>query len=95
MSEMGEMWQDIRLKDQIKRIKQQNWNTDVVEGLSIEYRFRLVKHTEFHFSLYKHNGVRMDYWPSTQKAIWFHKRKTNKAFNVTDIEAYLMKHFKT
>lgn len=93
MGDMGEVWQDIRLKEQIKRLHQLNWNTDVVDGLSVEYGFEVTKHSEVHFSLFHHTRGRMDYWPSTGKAIWFHKKQTNKSFHIPDIEAYLMKHF--
>lgn len=94
MSELGEHWHEIREKEQIKKIRQLNWNTDVVDGLSVEYGFRVVKHSEVHFSLYHREKGRMDYWPSTSKGIWFHKRQTNKSFHIPDIEAFLNKHFK-
>lgn len=94
MSESGEYWHEVRIKEQLQKLKQLNWNTDVVNGLAFEYGFKLTVHNDFHFSLFDHNNIRMDYWPSTGKAMWFKKRQTNKTFHIPDIEAYLMKHFK-
>lgn len=94
MSELGEYWHEVRIKEQIAKLHKLNWNTDVIDGLSVEYGFKVTKHTEFHFSLFHKLKGRMDYYPSTGKAIWFHKRQTNKSFHIPDIEAFLMKHFK-
>jgi hypothetical protein len=93
MGDMGEVWQDIRLKNQVKKLQQLNWNTDVVMGLSVEYGFEVRQHTEYHMTLFnKKRNMWLDYWPSTSKAKW--KNQTTKTFEIPDIEAYLMKHFK-
>lgn len=67
------------------------WNTDVVGWLSAELDFEVEYHSEFHFSLTHPKRGRMDYWPSTNKAMWL---KDGKAFVIDDIEQYLMKNFK-
>lgn len=94
MSEEAEFWYQKREKDQIKKLRQLNWNTDVVDGLSVEYGFKVTKHSDVHFSLFHQSKGRLDYWPSTSKAIWVHKKQTNKSFHIPDIEAFLNKNFK-
>jgi len=95
MSELGEYYQEKRAAYQIEKEKRRKWNTDVIDGLSVEYGFKVVKHTEHHFSLYHPTKGRMDYWPSTGKHGWFNKNKVyGKITVVPDIEDYLMKHFK-
>lgn len=70
------------------------WNTDVIFGMAEEYGYTIKKNTDFHFSLFHPTRGRMDYFPSTGKAGWFHKNKTyGKSFHIKDIEAYLMEHF--
>lgn len=70
------------------------WNTDVIFGMAEEYGYSVKKNTDFHFSLFHPTRGRMDYFPSTGKAGWFHKNKTyGKSFHIKDIEAYLMEHF--
>lgn len=95
MSELGEYYQDKRAKDQARKEQFRIWNTDVIDGLSVEYGFKVVKHTKHHFSLYHPMRGRMDYWPSTGKHGWFNKNKIyGKITFIPDIEDYLMKHFK-
>jgi hypothetical protein len=68
------------------------WNTEVVLFLAGEFDFEVKTHSEFHLSLMHPKRGRMDYWPSTQKAIWL--KENGKTFHIEDIEQYLMKHFK-
>jgi hypothetical protein len=68
------------------------WNTDVVGWLSAELNFEVVTHNEFHLSLMHPKRGRLDYWPTTQKAIWV--KENGKTFHIEDIEQYLLKHFK-
>lgn len=94
MSELGEYYQEQRSKNATHKEKQRKWNTDVLMGLSAEYDFKVVKHSEYHFSLYHPERGRCGYWPSTGKLGWFHKNKLyGKPLHIQDIEAYLMKHF--
>lgn len=88
---MGEGWQEMRLQNQVKKLKQLNWNTDVVLGYAVEYEFEVKQHTEHHMALLHPKRGWLNYWPSTNKAQWIHQG--SKAFIVKDIEAYLMKHF--
>lgn len=93
MSEMGEYWAEKRLQDQIKKLKQLKWNTDVVLGYAVEYGYDIKQYTEHHICLFNNKrNMWLDYWPSTGKAKW--KNQTTKTFHIPDIEAYLMKHFK-
>lgn len=94
MSEMGEYWQEKRLKDQVKKLHSLNWGVDVIYGLCEELNFTVKKHSDVHFSLIRYDKVRLDYWPSTGVGLWFHKRQTNKSFHIKDIEAFLYKNFK-
>jgi predicted NUDIX family NTP pyrophosphohydrolase len=95
MSELGEYYQEQRAANQKEKEKRRKWNTDVVDGLSAEYGFNVVKHTEHHFSLYHPTRGRMDYWPSTGKHGWFNKNKVyGKIIVIQDIEAYLIANFK-
>lgn len=91
MSEMGEYWAEKRLKDQVKKLKQLNWNSDVVMHMATEYGFQVKQHTEHHMAILHPERGWMNYWPSTGKAQWRHQ--SAKPFDIKDIEAYLMKHF--
>jgi hypothetical protein len=95
MSDIGEYWQEYRKKDQKRKADQLKWNTDIILWAEVEYKFKLVKHNEFHYSLYHPKRGRMDVWPSTGKVAWFQKGKMyGKPIVIDDIEAYLIKHFK-
>jgi hypothetical protein len=98
MSEMADMYREFDERQKVKRQKNLKWNTDVLLWAEVEYGFRLVKHTEYHYSLYHPIKGRMDMWPSTGKISWFNKvPKVGRPHSPTvikDIEAYLMKHFK-
>ena len=96
MSELGEYYQEQKGKLICKKAKALEWNTFVVMGLSVEYDFKVVIHTEFHLSLFHPERGRMDYYPSTSRAGWFNKNNKvyGKSFHIPDIEAFLMKHFK-
>src|SRR5688572_28516473 len=94
MSDIGEYWREHREKEQKRKADQLKWNTDILLWAEFEYGFKLVKHTEHHYSLYHPNKGRMDLWPSTGKIMWFQKNKTNFAKVIDDIEAYLIEHFK-
>lgn len=94
MSELGEYYQDKKVKDRARKEEMRRWNTDVIDGLSIEFDFKVVKHSEYHFSLYHPQRGRCDYWPSTGRMGWFHKGELyGKPLFIPDIEAYLIKHF--
>jgi hypothetical protein len=68
------------------------WNTDVVFWMCAELDFEVKMHNEFHLSLMHPTRGRMDYWPSTGKAMWI--KDNGKAFHIEDIEQYLREHFK-
>lgn len=93
MSELGEYYQEQREKLRGKKAKALEWNTSVVLGLSVEYDFKVISHTEFHLSLFHKEKGRLDYYPSTGKARWT-KDVYKKTFHVKDIESYLMTNFK-
>lgn len=88
-------WQDERLKEQIKKSRQLNWNIDVVYWAAFEYGFRVVQHNENHLSLHFSKKKRLDYWPNINKGLWYYKNKSEgKPFDIPDIEAYLIDYFK-
>lgn len=90
MSELGEYYQEERVKNQAEKEKRRKWNTDVVNGLSVEYDFKVWKCSETHFRLFHKKRGALNYWPSTQKGKW----DNGQSFPIPDIEGYLMKHFK-
>lgn len=95
MGDIGEYWNEYREKDQKRKADRLKWNTDVLYFAKEDYGFKLVKHTDFHYSLYHPTKGRMDMWPSTGKIAWFQKNKTlGKPVVIDDIEAYLIKLFK-
>ena len=95
MSEMAEMFRSFDEQQKDKRKKNLKWNTDVLLWAEVEYGFELKKHTDYHYSLIHPKRGRMDYWPSTNKLGWFNKNKMyGKPIMISDLEAYLMKHFK-
>lgn len=90
MSGIGEYYQEQRKQIQAQKEKNRIWNTDVVDGLSVEYGFDVWKCSETHFRLFHPKRGALNYWPSTQKGKW----DNGKSFSIPDIEVYLMIHFK-
>lgn len=96
MGDIGEYWNEHREKDQKRKADQLKWNTDILYWAKEEYGFKLVKHTDFHYSIYHPQKGRCDFWPSTGRISWFNKSKPGRPHSakvIHDIEAYLMKHF--
>jgi len=94
MSDIGEYWNESREKEQKRKADRQKWNTDIILWAEVEYGIRVVKHTDFHYSLYHPDKRRLDVYPSTGKVIWIKKNKTTFAKVIDDIEAYLQENFK-
>jgi len=90
MSELGEYYQQQRAANQAEKEKRRKWNTDVVDGLSVEYGVKVWKCSETHFRLFHPKRGALNYWPSTQKGRW----DNGQSFAIPDIESYLMKHFR-
>ena len=95
MGDIGEYWNEFREKDQKRKADRLKWNTDLLHWAEFEYGFKMVKHTEFHYSLYHPTKGRLDVWPSTGKVMWIKNKKTTFAKVIDDLEAYLIMHFKT
>jgi hypothetical protein len=98
MGDIGELWNDIRKKQQQTKSDRLKNNTEILLIRQAEFEFELTTHSEYHYSLYQPGtNNRFDYWPSTGKGGWFDK-KTNtmygKPFFIQDIEAFILKHFK-
>lgn len=95
MSDIADMYREFDERQKAKRKKNLKWNTDVLLWAEVEYGFKVVKHTEYHYSLYHPTKGRVDYYPSTCKKQNFKNGKPiGKPVILKDIEAYLMKHFK-
>lgn len=86
MSDMAEYHQDKRERKQKKKAEQLKWNSEVVLFLAGELDFEVKQHSEHHFSLFHESKGRLDYWPSTGKAMWL---KEGRSFQIPDIEKYL------
>ncbi len=87
-------YQEERLQNQIKNIKQLNWNVDVVYWAAFEFDFKVKQHSETYFSLCFTKKKRLDYWIDINQAQWFYKNYADGSrFNIPDIEAYLIEYF--
>lgn len=95
---MGDVGDAFRAIDEIqkeKRAKNLKWNTEIVQHKSGELDFKLIQHTEYHFSLIRFDGMRLEYYPSRSKASWLKPNKPpGKTFFISNIEEYIDKHFK-
>lgn len=92
---MGEYYQEQREQIQIKKAKQLKSNLEIVLFLAGELNFKVVKHSDVHFSLYTKGKTRMDYWPSTSRGLWYKNKKPNgSSFHIFDTEQYILRHFK-
>lgn len=95
MSDMGDYYRDKKEHDRTLKSKRLKSNSEIVLFLAGELGFDVTMHSEVHFSLFHPDKGRMDYWPSTRRAVWFLKNKpASKSFVIQDIEAYIFKHFK-
>jgi hypothetical protein len=94
MSEIGDMYEQMREESKKVKAKRLKWNTDVVLFLAEDLDFKITQHSEYHFSLFHVKKGRMDYWPSTQKACWYKNNRPGKTFRIPDIEQYIFNHFK-
>jgi len=95
MSESAEIYRSFDEQQKLKRDKNLKWNTQVVEAKAVELDFQLIQHTEFHFSLIRKDGQRLEYYPSRSKAGWQKPNKVpGKTFFISNIEEYIDKHFK-
>lgn len=87
--------QEERLKQQIKKLKQINWNVDCIYWFAFEYDFKIKQHSDTYFSLYFTKHQRLDYWCDKNVGQRFYKNQSQgKPFEIPDIEAYLLKYFK-
>jgi len=94
MSEMADMYMDMREASRQIKAKNLKLNSEIVLFLGGFFQFGVTQHTEFHFSLYHPSKGRLDYWPSTKKAAWFKNKRMGKAFKIKDIEKFIFDHFK-
>lgn len=93
MGEMGDDFRQMRDEKQKKNADRLKLNTEIVLFLAGELDYEVKQHSEVHMSLFHPNKRRMDYWPSTSKAIWFIKGEATKSFFISDIEQYIYSHF--
>ena len=83
--------QEERLQAQVKKLRQLNWNVDIVYWAAFEFNFRVNQYSETFFSLSFSKKKRMDYWADTNRAQWFYKNLADgRPFDIPDIEAYLI-----
>jgi hypothetical protein len=70
------------------------WNTAIVVFEAGFIGFGVRQNSEHHLSLFHPTKGRLDYWPSTGKAMWMSDRfRHNSTFHIPDIEKYLQDHF--
>lgn len=93
---MGDAFREERERQQKQKNERRKSNSELVLLWEGDYNYRVVIHTESHFSLFKEDdGRRLDFWPSTGTAVWFDKNKRpGKHFKIGNIEEYIFAHFK-
>lgn len=94
MSEYGEMWRGEKDRQKSQKDKNKKTNSEIVLFLAGYLNFKVVQHSELHFSLFTQQNHRLDYWPSTRTAQWVSGPKSRKAFKISDIEQFIESHFK-
>lgn len=83
-------------EQEIIKVYQKKWNTDVIHWLAYELGFRLVKHNDLHYSLHQSKNKRLDYWPANGTGLWYYKNTSSgKPSKILDMEVYVLKHFKS
>lgn len=90
---MAEFYQQQREYQQKKKAANLKTNSEIILFLAGFLNFEVTQHSAFHFSLFHPDGRRMDYWPSTRKAVWFKNKRPGKTLVITDIEQFILKQF--
>ena len=86
--------QEERLQAQIKKLRQLNWNVDIVYWAAFEFDFKVRQHNETYFSVSFSKKKRLDYWTDISRGQWFYKNHADgRPFDIPDIEAYLIEYF--
>lgn len=93
MSDMAEYYQQQREHQQKTKAVNRKTNSEIILFYAGFYQFQVIQHTESHMSIIHPAKGRMDYWPSTNKALWMNKTKPNKPFVIKDIEQFILKLF--
>jgi hypothetical protein len=95
MSEMGDDFRQIREEQQKKKNERRKSSLELILLHEGDFDYTTKMHSEFHISLFRSDGSRLDVWPSSGKAMWFEKNKRpSKSFKIGNIEEYIFAHFK-
>jgi hypothetical protein len=91
MSDMAEYYREQRDKEQQRKAARLKKDTELIGLYAGLFLFEFKTHNENHFSLFHKKKGRLDYWPTTGKAMWVTKKSS--VFVISDIEQFLLKHF--
>lgn len=95
MSDFAEDMQAMREYQQKKKAANLKTNSELILFLSGWLDFKVKVLHETHIRLFHPTDGYMDIWPSTKKGRWYeNKIKGGRVFKISDVEEYIMKHFK-